>query len=120
MSYLKADGSVAAATAASATSFYGSTAVETLTGTSAPEGFWGTSGDVLSGGAGDDTYYLQGAGITVNEVAGGGVDRIVGWANLNLASYANIENLEIGGDHTYGAGDARDNVVVATGTNQEL
>ena len=52
MSYLKYDGAVAAETVAPSGNFYGANAVETMTGTAASEGFWGSDQDALRGGAG--------------------------------------------------------------------
>jgi serralysin len=120
MLYLKADGSAVATTANATANLYGSNGAETLTGGLGADGLWGTSGDLLVGGTGDDTYYLQGADIRVDEGVAGGTDRIVAWSNVNLANYGNVENLEVGGDKTYAAGNGRDNLIVATGTNQEL
>ena len=59
MAILKYDGSAAAVTAAPSQSFFGTGGVDTLTGTSANESFWGAEGDRMIGGGGDDTYYLQ-------------------------------------------------------------
>jgi beta-glucanase (GH16 family) len=120
MPYSKYDGSALTETAQAAVNFYGSNAVETMTGGSAAEGFWGSTGDSLVGGAGDDTYYFQGAGVRVTEAAGGGIDKIVAWSNVNLANIANVENLEVGGDKTYAAGNGLNNLIIANGTNQEL
>ena len=113
MSYLKYDGTAAAETAASTNSFYGSSAAETLTGTSAADSLWGQGGDTMIGGAGDDTYYFQDSADRIVEQAGGGTDTLVAWQSINLAHFANIENLKIDGAGIYAAGNAQDNIITA-------
>src|SRR6185503_17018409 len=121
MSYLKYDGSAAVDTAAPVANFYGASGLsQTFTGTAAAEGFWGAGPDTMSGGAGDDTYYLQANGDRIVELAGGGTDRIVAWQSVDLANYQNIENLEVDGDKTYGAGDSHDNIIVGGAGSQQL
>jgi len=120
MQFFKYDGSAAAQTLAPSQDFYGTSGLETLTGTAANESFWGAGGDRMAGGAGDDTYYLQDLKDVVVELAGQGTDKLVGWSNINLARYANIENLEVDGDQTYGAGDAHDNIVAGGAGRQQL
>jgi len=119
MAYLKYDGSAATQTPAPSTNLWGTGSVETMTGTAAAEGFWGSSNDVLIGGTGNDTFYLQGGGITVTEGAGGGVDQIVAWANTNLARTPFVENLDVGGQGTYAAGNSLDNIIVASGSGTQ-
>ena len=121
MSYLKYDGSAAVDTAAPVANFYGTSGLsQTFTGGSAAEGFWGAGPDTMSGGAGDDTYYLQANGDRIVELAGGGADKIVAWQSVDLANYQNIENLEVDGDKTYGAGDGHDNIIVGGAGSQQL
>jgi serralysin len=118
MSYLKYDGSVAAETPAPTVWLSGSNPLaETLTGTAVANALDGYDGDMLRGGAGDDTYYLKGPGISIVEAASAGADKIVAWMNVDLTDFANVENLEIGGDRTYGAGNALDNLIVASGSS---
>jgi beta-glucanase (GH16 family) len=119
MPYFKYDGSAATETPGPSSNFYGANVAETITGTAAGEGLWGSDNDVLIGGAGADTYYLQGGGITVSEAAGGGVDQITAWANTNLARTPFVENLNIGGQRTYGAGNGLDNLIVASGSGTQ-
>jgi beta-glucanase (GH16 family)/Ca2+-binding RTX toxin-like protein len=121
MSYVKYDGSAAVDTTAPVTNFYGTAGTPTaFTGTSAPEAFWGAGPDTMTGGGGDDTYYLQAVGDKIVELAGGGVDKIVGWQSVDLANYQNIENLEVDGDQTYGAGDSNDNIIMGGAGSQQL
>ena len=60
--------------------------------------------NVLAGGAGDDTYWL-GAGDTAIEVAGEGQDRVVITSGpvqtYDLASFANVEGLELAEELLY-------------------
>ncbi|MDB5495349.1 MAG: endo,3,4-beta-glycanase, C-terminal secretion signal protein, partial [Phenylobacterium sp.] len=120
MAYLKYDGTAAAETAAPTTNFYGTNGADTFNGTAAAETFWGKGGDLMTGGAGDDTYYLQSSGNQIVEQPGGGADMIVAWANTSLANYANIENLKIDGDGIYGAGDSHDNIIYAGSGAEQL
>ena len=119
MAYFKYDGSAAAQTFEPSANFWGASAVETIMGTAAAEGLWGSNHDILIGGAGADIYYLQGYGITVSEGPGGGTDQITTWANTNLASTPYVENLNIGGQRTYGAGNGLDNIVYASGSGTQ-
>jgi beta-glucanase (GH16 family)/Ca2+-binding RTX toxin-like protein len=121
MAYLKYDGTPAIDTVAPVTNFYGTSGLlQSFTGTGAAEGFWGAGPDTMTGGAGDDTYYLQASGNKIVELAGGGVDKIVAWQSVNLANYQNIENVEVDGDKTYGAGDSHDNIVRGGAGSQQL
>jgi Ca2+-binding RTX toxin-like protein len=120
MAYFKYDGSAAAETAAPQNSFFGTSAADNEVGTPAAEAFWGGDGDTMSGGLGDDTYYLKSAADRVVELAGQGTDKIVAWTNVNLANYPNIENLEVDGDKTYGAGNSGDNIIVGGAGSQQL
>ena len=52
--------------------------------------FGGTGDDVMEGGAGDDVYWVEDAGDTVTEAAGGGFDTV----NTKLSVYALGANLE--------------------------
>ena len=113
MSYLKYDGTVAVETNTSGPGLYGTDGADTLNGTSAAEALWGKGGDVMVGGAGDDTYYLQDSRDVVIEQAGGGTDMLVAWKNTSLADHQNIENLKIDGGGIYAAGNGGDNVIYA-------
>ncbi|RDI59364.1 calcium-binding protein [Microvirga subterranea] len=52
----------------------------------------GEGRDTMAGGAGDDTYFIDGDDAVV-EAAGGGIDTIYSTAGLNLANFANVENI---------------------------
>ena len=120
MSLFKYDGTLAAATAEPVGHFYGTAGTDTLTGTAAAESFWGGEGDLMVGGAGDDTYWLKHLQDRVVELAGGGADRISGWQSLSLDRFANFENVYVGGDKTYGAGNAGNNVIEGAAGSQQL
>ncbi|ACG77705.1 endo-1,3-1,4-beta-glycanase, C-terminal secretion signal protein [Phenylobacterium zucineum HLK1] len=120
MSLFKYDGSAAAQTLAPAADFFGSNAAETITGTAGRDSLWLGQGDKGAGGAGDDTYYLQGHNTTIVEAAGGGVDRIVAWSSVKLADHPHIENLTVGNDGIYGAGNALDNIIEGQGGSQQI
>jgi Ca2+-binding RTX toxin-like protein len=55
----------------------------------------GTGADSLVGGAGDDVHHVDSAGDRVLEVAGGGRDRVISTAAINL--FAEVEDLILGG-----------------------
>jgi Ca2+-binding RTX toxin-like protein len=58
----------------------------------------GLAADKLTGGAGNDTYYLNNSGDVVVELAGGGTDTVVsGNINLDLSKYAFVENAKLTG-----------------------
>ncbi|MCR5875426.1 family 16 glycosylhydrolase [Phenylobacterium sp. J426] len=120
MFYRKYDGSAAAQTAAPVSDKFGTDAVETFTGTAAHESFWLGKGDTAIGGAGDDTYYLQGHNTKIIEAAGGGVDKIVAWSSVDLSKYQNIENVTVGNDGTYAAGNDGDNIVEGQAGAQQI
>jgi serralysin len=120
MSLLKYDGTLAVETSAPAANFYGTEGVDTLTGSAASEGFWGGQGDLMIGGGGDDTYYLKSSADRVVEQAGGGTDKIVAWTSVNLNNFANVENVEVNGDKTYGAGNSGDNIIQGGAGSQQL
>ncbi len=80
---------------------------DTLFGMRGDDMLWGGAGhdtldggrgaDDLHGGTGNDTY-IVGAGDTVVEVVGGGIDTVQSATlSLNLASYAGIENIILTG-----------------------
>jgi Ca2+-binding RTX toxin-like protein len=122
MAYVKYDGVRAAETATSVSDLFSTDAIETLVGTTGANSLWIGVGDTAVGGAGDDTYWLQAlkGQFTLTEQAGGGVDKVAGWQSIYLDDYAHVENLYVGGDQTYGAGNALNNVVEGGAGAQQL
>jgi beta-glucanase (GH16 family) len=120
MPYTKYDGTLAAETTASTQNFNGTDGLDTLTGGAGADGLSGGQGDLMIGGAGDDTYYVKAKGDRVQENAGGGVDKIVTWSHVSLADFAHVENLEVGGDKVTGAGNNADNIIQGDWRSQQL
>ena len=72
----------------------------------------GLIADAMSGGLGNDTYFVDNAGDSVSEKTGEGVDTV----NVTLTSYTlgdNVENLTfIGGGAFTGTGNGLDNTIL--------
>ena len=91
-------------------SFIGTKAAELLNGTSGNDAFRGAGGgDTLVGGAGDDTYNVFDAHDTAIENANEGIDTVNATVSFTLG--ANIENLTLFSDQTYGGGNALNNII---------
>ena len=91
-------------------SYIGTSAAELLTGTAGNDAFRGAGGgDTLVGGAGDDTYNVFDAHDTAIENANEGIDSVSATVSYTLG--ANIENLTLFSDQTYGGGNALNNVI---------
>ena len=68
-------------------------------------------GNNLTGGLGDDTYYI-GTGDTITEAAGEGADTVAASITWSLAANANLENLTLTGTANIdGTGNAGDNII---------
>uniref|UniRef100_UPI00235F4BD8 beta strand repeat-containing protein n=1 Tax=Pseudomonas asplenii TaxID=53407 RepID=UPI00235F4BD8 len=78
-----------------------------------------TSGHSLVGGQGNDTYFVNGTGVSVVEAAGEGDDEVkTTLSSLSLA--ANVERLTyVGGGSFTGYGNASDNIITG-GTGNDL
>ena len=89
------------------------------TGTNGPDAMYGTGeAETLSGGPGDDTYFVYSPHEVVVEAPDQGVDTIVaGWTDVSLP--ANVENLFISGTYT-GVGNDAANVLVGDAAAQTL
>ena len=75
---------------------YGSTYNDLLIGSGTANVLIGGGGrDTMRGGAGNDTYFLTGNDDTVEEEAGGGLDRV--FVNTSHTLAANVENLVLTG-----------------------
>ncbi|WHZ29132.1 MAG: Alkaline phosphatase [Nitrospira sp.] len=76
------------------------------------------AGNTLSGGAGNDTY-IMGAGDTVVEIAGGGIDTIQ--TSMSYTLGANVENLTLTGiGAVNGTGNGLNNTLTGNSTNNVL
>jgi Ca2+-binding RTX toxin-like protein len=101
----------------------------TLTGTGAKNGIGNDLGNILrgsvganlfSGGLGNDSYYV-GAGDSVSEAAGAGVDQVFAEITWTLASAPYIENLTLqGSSPVNGTGNILSNVIVGNDANNIL
>ncbi|MDD5385164.1 MAG: Ig-like domain-containing protein, partial [Gallionella sp.] len=74
--------------------------------------------NVLSGGAGDDTYYVQTVGDTVIEGAGNGYDRV--YTNVDFLLSGNTEFLSLNDGAVIGIGDDSDNIIEGNRANNVL
>lgn len=95
----------------------------TITGTSGNDVLSSsTSGTILQGGLGDDTYIVGNSGVTVSEAAGAGVDEIqTTLATFSMASFANVERLTYTGSAAFnGTGNAGNNVITGGDGNDTL
>ncbi|HEX8124581.1 MAG TPA: M10 family metallopeptidase C-terminal domain-containing protein [Allosphingosinicella sp.] len=79
----------------------------------------GVGADSMIGGAGNDLYFVDNAGDTVTELAGGGNDTV----STGLSSYTlgdNVENLILTGSSGDGTGNAGDNVLTGNAGSNRL
>jgi Ca2+-binding RTX toxin-like protein len=91
-----------------------SSAKEAQVGTAKNDVFQGSGGDTLTGGLGDDYYYLWDSTSVAVEKSGEGIDTIDArfWGPVTLS--ANIENLFLNSaGSTAGTGNALNNIIVA-------
>lgn len=79
-------------------SFIGTAATEILAGNDANNLLDSKGGaDTLSGGLGDDTYYISNSNARIIEALGGGVDSVKSWESYVLPDY--VENLRLAGSY---------------------
>ena len=78
----------------------------------------GDGRDTLAGGAGDDVYLEVDAGDTLNELPGGGYDRVEALVDWTLAT--NLEQLVLLGVAVSGTGNALGNAIDGNGANNVL
>jgi Ca2+-binding RTX toxin-like protein len=106
---------------------YGGTDFQTdiLVGGNGNDVLHGDSGlgdyDLMDGGAGNDSYYVDTPADLTFEAVGGGTDTV--YANINGAGYylyANVENLVLQGTTPYGVGNDLDNHLTGNGVSNYL
>jgi Ca2+-binding RTX toxin-like protein len=79
----------------------------------------GGLGDTLLGGAGDDIYHV-GAGVTVVETRGQGIDSVISWGSTFTLS-GNVENLRfVTNQDSHGTGNAQANLIEGSLGNDTL
>jgi VCBS repeat-containing protein len=101
-------------------SLYASANQQALSGTAGNDTLWDESkvGVTLTGGSGDDVYYIKASSTKVIEQSSGGDDTIIAWMNYVLPE--NIEYLSINGDLRYGYGNALNNIIAGGAERQTL
>ncbi len=86
--------------------------IDKVIGTTFDDSLTGAGVQTLTGGAGNDTYYVGSTSIHLVEAAGGGTDTVV--SSVNFALDFNFENLTLSGtDSLTGRGNRYDNVIIA-------
>ncbi len=78
----------------------------------------GLGADSMIGGAGNDFYFVDNAGDTVAELAGGGNDTVSSSVSYTLSD--NVENLILTGSATNGDGNGGDNVLTGNALSNRL
>ena len=97
----------------------GTSAAQTLIGTASNDAFrGGGGGDTLQGGAGDDTYNIYDIHDVAVEAPGQGVDSVISTVSYLLG--ANLENLSVLSDQTYGGGNSLGNIITGGAGSQTL
>jgi Ca2+-binding RTX toxin-like protein len=92
---------------------------DTLTGANLDDQLNGLAGaDKMSGGKGNDLYYVDNTKDVVTEKAREGSDYV--HASVNYALGANVENLILGDGDLNGSGNALDNVLLGTSGSNKL
>ncbi|MFN4017796.1 MAG: M10 family metallopeptidase C-terminal domain-containing protein [Reyranella sp.] len=74
--------------------------------------------DTMSGGDGDDTYYVYEAGDKVIEAAGAGIDTVYSYVSYTLS--ANVENMVLLGGATNATGNELNNILTGTAYSNVL
>ena len=89
---------------------YGKSGADTLDG--------GVGADALAGGAGDDAYFVDNTGDSVAENANEGIDWVL--ASVAFSLPQDVDNLELRGTASAGAGNAAANVIIGNGGSDTL
>jgi beta-glucanase (GH16 family) len=105
----------------SSTGFFSATGSgPVLNGTAGNDSMWGDSAVnvTMTGGTGDDIYYLYSGINRAAESAGQGVDTIDTWMSYTLPE--NFENLRVTGDGRYAFGNSVDNIITGGSGSQTI
>jgi beta-glucanase (GH16 family) len=91
-----------------------------LRGTSGNDSMWGDSAVnvTMTGGTGDDIYYLYSGINRAYEAAGQGIDTISTWMSYTLPE--NFENLTVTGNLRHAFGNSADNIIRGASGQQTL
>jgi beta-glucanase (GH16 family) len=91
-----------------------------LYGTAGNDSMWGDASVnvTMSGGTGDDIYYLYSGINHASEAPGAGVDTIDTWMDYTLP--ANFENLTVTGDNRHAFGNSEDNIITGGTGSQTI
>ncbi len=89
-------------------------------GTAGNDSMWGDSSVnvTMTGGTGDDIYYLYSSINRAEEKPGEGVDTIDTWMSYTLPE--NFENLRVTGDNRYAFGNSADNIIMGGSSRQTI
>jgi Ca2+-binding RTX toxin-like protein len=100
----------------------GTSVANTLTGNAGNNVLDGLGGvDLMIGGAGDDTYFVDVSGETITELSGQGIDTVNSSVNFTLGNSSNLENLNlIGSGNVTGTGNDLDNLLFGNSGNNTL
>jgi beta-glucanase (GH16 family) len=91
-----------------------------LHGTAGNDSMWGDSSVnvTMSGGTGDDIYYLYSTINHASELPGQGVDTINTWMSYTLPE--NFENLTVTGNGSFAFGNSADNIITGGSGSQTI
>lgn len=100
--------------------FSASEGITELAGSAGNDSMWGDANIAvtMSGGTGDDIYYLYSEINHASEAAGEGTDTINTWMSHVLAD--GFENLEVTGDGSFAFGNDADNIITGGAGTQTL
>ena len=77
-----------------------------------------SAANALAGGAGNDTYVIDGSGDTISEAAGAGIDEVL--SSIAYTLPGNVENLALTGTASVATGNALANVLAGNAANNML
>jgi len=81
----------------------------------------GTGADSLTGGEGNDNYYVDNVGDKVTENLNEGIDRVISSIDYTLEEEGNVENLTLNGSKPInGTGNSQNNTIIGNNLNNAL